>query len=358
MRVGGRRSARRRGRAVAAPAPGRPVAEGVGRAHLRHPRPLARGAHRLERAGLARRRWRSSPSARRSAPRPRPTGTSTSPSPCCWPRSSARWSRWSSACPRCACAASTSPSPRSRSRWPPRRTSSTHRFFDWVPTDRVERPPLLGRISIDSPTAHLLRVPRRAGARGAGPPWHPPQPHRTGAHRPPGERAAAQSYGISAVRAKLTAFAISGALAAFAGCLFVHHQQAFGEGPYEPGQNLAVFTMVVIGGVGSVPGALLGALYLRGHPVVPADRLRSRWRRAPACCRRCSSSPAGSAACSTSCATPGCARSPGATASWPCRRWSPTASDHRPRPPTATSPARVRLEEPDLAAAPVLAADR
>ena len=74
----------------------------------------------------------------------------------------------------------------------------------------------------------------------------------------------AEAYGISPTRAKLTAFALSGAIAAFAGGLFVHHQQSFGSGPYDPGQNFAVFTMAVIGGIGSLPGAVLGAVYLRG----------------------------------------------------------------------------------------------
>ena len=71
-----------------------------------------------------------------------------------------------------------------------------------------------------------------------------------------------EAYGVSAVRAKLTAFAISGALAAFAGCLYSWHQQAYGQGPYEPGWNFSVFTMAVIGGISSIPGALLGAFYL------------------------------------------------------------------------------------------------
>ncbi|MBI2710374.1 MAG: ABC transporter permease [Actinobacteria bacterium] len=138
------------------------------------------------------------------------------------------------------------------------------RFFGWLPTDRIERAPLLGRIGIESATAMyelslaglvLVIVSVRAIRRS-----------RTGrvliAIRE--NDPAAQSFGISVVRAKLTAFAVSGAIAAFAGALFVHQQQAFGQGPYEPGQNLAVFAMVVIGGITSVPGALLGALYLRG----------------------------------------------------------------------------------------------
>jgi branched-chain amino acid transport system permease protein len=137
-------------------------------------------------------------------------------------------------------------------------------FFDWIPTARIERPELLGFIDLDSPTriyylalAGLLVV--FGAVRGV-------RRSRTGrvliALRE-NERAAA-AFGVSPIRAKLSAFALSGAIAAFAGCIFVHHQQSFGTQPYAPGQNFALFTMVVIGGIGSVPGALLGAGYLRG----------------------------------------------------------------------------------------------
>jgi branched-chain amino acid transport system permease protein len=137
-------------------------------------------------------------------------------------------------------------------------------FFGWIPTNRIPRPPLFGRIGLDSPTRiYYLAL---AGLALVVTALHGIRHSRTGrvlvAVRE-NERAA-QSYGVSVVRAKLTAFALSGAIAAFAGCLFVHHQQAFGSGPYDPGQNLVVFTMAVIGGVASVPGALLGALYIKG----------------------------------------------------------------------------------------------
>ena len=142
------------------------------------------------------------------------------------------------------------------------------RFFDWLPTGRIPRPDLLGAIDISSPTAYyyvcLIGLVVAIGA-------------VLGIRRGPTGRAlvalrenerAAQAFGISATRAKLSAFAIAGALAAYAGCLFVHHQQSFtqslGEGPFSTGQNLAVFTMVVVGGVGTVSGAVLGALALRG----------------------------------------------------------------------------------------------
>ena len=75
---------------------------------------------------------------------------------------------------------------------------------------------------------------------------------------------AAEAFGVSARRTTLVAFAFSGFLAAFAGALFVHHQTGLNLGPYEPGESLEVFSMTVIGGLGSAPGALLGATYVRG----------------------------------------------------------------------------------------------
>ena len=69
---------------------------------------------------------------------------------------------------------------------------------------------------------------------------------------------------MSAVRAKLTAFTVSGAIAGVAGGLFVHLNQAFNLDSYGPGQSLDVFVAAVIGGLGTLAGAVLGALFLRG----------------------------------------------------------------------------------------------
>jgi branched-chain amino acid transport system permease protein len=77
---------------------------------------------------------------------------------------------------------------------------------------------------------------------------------------------AAQSYGISQARAKLMTFAISGMIAGLAGALYTIQQQVdpgSSANAYAPGASLQVFSMVVIGGLGSVPGALLGAIYVR-----------------------------------------------------------------------------------------------
>jgi branched-chain amino acid transport system ATP-binding protein len=76
--------------------------------------------------------------------------------------------------------------------------------------------------------------------------------------------AAAAAYGVNTMRVTLSGFALSGFMAAAAGALFVHHQQSLGSSPYVPAESLAAFTMVVVGGLGSVPGVLLGATYIRG----------------------------------------------------------------------------------------------
>ena len=136
--------------------------------------------------------------------------------------------------------------------------------FDWVPTERIPRPPLFGRLDIDSPTAIYYVVLAvlalcMFGLRGV-------RESRTGraliAMRD--NQRGAQAYGLNATRTRLTAFALSGALASMAGCLFAHHQQAIGIQPYQPFESLIVFTMVIIGGVTSPIGAVLGALYLQG----------------------------------------------------------------------------------------------
>lgn len=75
---------------------------------------------------------------------------------------------------------------------------------------------------------------------------------------------AAATYGVSSTGAKLIGFAISGFLASMAGGLLLIHQQGFDTGLFDPQQSLSVFSMVVIGGLGSVPGAVLGALFIKG----------------------------------------------------------------------------------------------
>jgi len=138
------------------------------------------------------------------------------------------------------------------------------KHFSWVPTDRVVRPKLFGAFNITSQVAYyelclgclVLVLLAVRGIRHS----------RTGrvllALRE-NERGA-QSFGVNVTRAKLTAFALSGAIAAFAGCLLVHLLQAFSVDVFSPGASFVVFTSAVVGGLGSLLGAVLGALYLQG----------------------------------------------------------------------------------------------
>ena len=72
----------------------------------------------------------------------------------------------------------------------------------------------------------------------------------------------AQSYGVNLSRARLAAFAISGFWAALAGALFAYHQGAIDTAAYDPRISLLLLVAAVIGGLTSLPGALLGTLFI------------------------------------------------------------------------------------------------
>lgn len=69
------------------------------------------------------------------------------------------------------------------------------------------------------------------------------------------------AFGVAVVRTKLLAFGISGMIAGFAGGLTVHQARALEPDDFTALQSITVFIMTIIGGIGSVAGALVGALY-------------------------------------------------------------------------------------------------
>jgi excisionase family DNA binding protein len=73
----------------------------------------------------------------------------------------------------------------------------------------------------------------------------------------------ASAHSIDPVRSKLVAFAFSGALAGLAGSLYVVALRGVPFSGFSPVASLQVFTMVVIGGVASLPGAIAGAVYVQ-----------------------------------------------------------------------------------------------
>jgi branched-chain amino acid transport system permease protein len=74
--------------------------------------------------------------------------------------------------------------------------------------------------------------------------------------------AAAAAHAVDPTRTKLFAFAFSGALAGFAGGIFVVASRGISFSGYNPILSVEAFTAVVVGGLGSIPGALLGAAYI------------------------------------------------------------------------------------------------
>src|SRR5207253_8279150 len=69
---------------------------------------------------------------------------------------------------------------------------------------------------------------------------------------------AAPAYGIHLVRTRLAAFAVSGGIAGLAGSLFVYAQHQVIPGTYSVPESITVFLAAVIGGLTSVPAAVLG----------------------------------------------------------------------------------------------------
>jgi branched-chain amino acid transport system permease protein len=75
---------------------------------------------------------------------------------------------------------------------------------------------------------------------------------------------AAEAVTLDTIKMKLTAFVLSGMLAGLAGAVYVFHQRGLHTDAFGADVSVQLFSMVVIGGLGSLPGAVLGAMYVRG----------------------------------------------------------------------------------------------
>ena len=80
-----------------------------------------------------------------------------------------------------------------------------------------------------------------------------------------------QSFGVNLVRTRLAAFAFSGLLCGFCGVLLAIHQRAVAESSFDPFLGFQIFLFTVVGGVGSIPGALLGAGYFALTQFLPTE---------------------------------------------------------------------------------------
>ncbi len=138
------------------------------------------------------------------------------------------------------------------------------RYFPWFIERRIDRPVLLGRIELETDRqmyflALVVLLLVMAGVKGL-------RASRTGraivAVRD--NELAAQAVSLDSRRLKLTAIATSGAIAGLAGALYVVHQKGMYADAFSANVSILLFSMVVIGGLGSLPGAVIGAVYIRG----------------------------------------------------------------------------------------------
>jgi branched-chain amino acid transport system permease protein len=79
---------------------------------------------------------------------------------------------------------------------------------------------------------------------------------------------AAATLGVSLTTARLTAFAVSGGMAALAGLVFALHVKTVNATDFPTETSLVLVLMVMIGGLGRLSGASLGALLVFGAPLL------------------------------------------------------------------------------------------
>ena len=78
----------------------------------------------------------------------------------------------------------------------------------------------------------------------------------------------AQSMGIHLARYKTLSFAISAALAGVGGALYAHKLQFISPDQFSILQSIDLVLMIVVGGIGSIHGVFLGAIFLITMPQV------------------------------------------------------------------------------------------
>ena len=83
---------------------------------------------------------------------------------------------------------------------------------------------------------------------------------------------AVQAFGVNLARSRLAAFGVSGLMAGMAGGLLAYLTPAFADNAFPPERSIELFTLAVIGGIGSLPGAILGAAFVVGIPLLPGLR--------------------------------------------------------------------------------------
>lgn len=79
---------------------------------------------------------------------------------------------------------------------------------------------------------------------------------------------AAEAMGVNTTRYKVTSFAIGSAFAGVAGVLFAHYNKFLHTNDFQFIKSFEIIIMIVIGGMGSMTGAILGAIIVTLLPEV------------------------------------------------------------------------------------------
>lgn len=82
---------------------------------------------------------------------------------------------------------------------------------------------------------------------------------------------AAAAVGVSVPRFKIYAFIISAALAGGAGSLYAHYLKSLFPDNFHFIESIVILSMVVVGGVGTLRGPIIGAIVLRALPELLRD---------------------------------------------------------------------------------------
>jgi branched-chain amino acid transport system permease protein len=78
----------------------------------------------------------------------------------------------------------------------------------------------------------------------------------------------AASMGLNVVRLKIQSFAFACFFAGVAGALWAHTTGYISPGDFRFSESILILAMIVVGGLGSLPGAVVGAVILLGLPEV------------------------------------------------------------------------------------------
>ena len=134
------------------------------------------------------------------------------------------------------------------------------RFFGWLLPEEVPRPKVLFIDFVDERAYFYLSVGGLLFAIWIARGIRNSRAGRVLIAMRENERTA-QAFTLNRVRTRLATFAISGFLAAFAGALLAHQQGAVRAVDYGPQYSILIFLLAVIGGLGSLGGALTGVAY-------------------------------------------------------------------------------------------------